>query len=291
MLTRMAFQPPEQIDQLDFLVTECDWKNQVGNLLHSRSADDLGSVNMQWKKKKILISCRRSPIKFCDLDSSNCTIKISYWAPFNYKPRLIVHLSVVCDSRTPVGQGVGRAASRQTRSWANSPTPLTPTQHRHPFCKLAQNSETSSLLPWCFMHDGVSGRQAGGKARGEGVGSGLGGGGQKREKARTQKTRPFVNQSKQGFNLMLWLGALCFADGLKMSMWWVLWEWCLPRSSTRWALQAAAARLGMSVHSRSSVAQAQARARRRGQHYSRAVPVLGAFSSAQACWRTFLELL
>lgn len=41
----------------------------------------------------------------------------------------------------------------------------------------------------------------------------------KREKkARTQKTRPFVNQSKQGFNLMLWLGALCFADGLKMSM-------------------------------------------------------------------------
>lgn len=45
-----------------------------------------------------------------------------------------------------------------------------------------------------------------------------GGGTQKREKARTQKTRPFVNQSKQGFNLMLWLGALCFADGLKMSM-------------------------------------------------------------------------
>lgn len=60
---------------------------------------------------------------------------------------------------------------------------------------------------------------AGGKERGEGVGCGGGVvGGQKREKARTQKTRPFVNQSKQGFNLMLWLRALCFADGLKMSM-------------------------------------------------------------------------
>lgn len=231
---------------------------------------------MQWK---ILISCHHSPIKFCDLDSSNCTIKISYWAPFNYKPRLIVHLSVVCDSRTPVGQGVGQAAFRQTRSWANFPP-----QHRHPLCKLAQNSETRSLLAWCFLHDGVSGRQ-------EEKREGRGWGEQKREKARTQKTRPFVNQSKQGFNLMLWLGALCFADGLKMSMWWVLWEWCLLRSSTRWALQAAAARLGMSVHSRSSAAQAQARARRRGQHYSRALPVLGAFGSAQAHWRTFLELL
>lgn len=236
----------------------------------------MGSVNKQWK---ILISCHHSPIKFCDLDSSNCTIKISYWAPFNYKPRLIVHLSVVCDSRTPVGQGVGQAAFRQTRSWANSPPP----QHHHPLCKLAQKSETRSLLAGCFFAR-WSVRQTGGKAWREGVGE------QKREKARTQKTRPFVNQSKQGFNLMLWLGVLCFADGLKMSMWWVLWEWCLLRSSTRWALQAAAARLGMSVHSRSSVAQAQARARRRGQHYSRAVPVLGAFSSVQAHWRTFLEL-
>lgn len=112
-LTCTAFQTPEQIDRLDLLVTECAWKNQVENLLYTGSINDLGSVNMQWK---ILIPCHRSPIKFCDLDSSNCTIKISYWAPFNYKPRLIVHLSVVCDSRTPVGQGVGRAAARQTRS-------------------------------------------------------------------------------------------------------------------------------------------------------------------------------
>lgn len=147
---------------------------------------------------------------------------------------------------------------------------------------------TSMMFCARWRQEEMSEGRAGGR---RGWGGGVGWGGQKREKARTQKTRPFVNQSKQGFNLMLWLGALCFADGLKMSMWWVLWEWCLPRSSTRWALQAAAARLGMSVHSRSSVAQTQARTRRRGQHYSGAVPVLGAFGSAQACARTFLELL
>lgn len=249
-----------------------------------------GPVNMRWK---ILISCHRSPIKFRDLDSSNCTIKISYWAPFNYKPRLIVHLSVVCDSRTPVGQGVGRAASRQTRSWANPPSTTTTPNIATRSANLCKTLKTRSLLPWCFQHDEISGRR---EEKSEGRGSVVvvrGVGGQKREKARTQKTRPFVNQSKQGFNLMLWLRALCFADGLKMSMWWVLWEWCLPRSSTRWALQAAAARLGMSVHSRSSVAQAQARARRRGQHYSRAVPVLGAFSSVLAeehFWSCFSKM-
>lgn len=81
------------------------------------------------------------------------------------------------------------------------------------------------------MHDG------GRRKRARRGGEDEEGGTQKREKHEHKKTRPFVNQSKQGFNLMLWLGALCFADGLKMSMWWVLWEWCLPRSSTRWALQ------------------------------------------------------
>ncbi len=40
----------------------------------------------------------------------------------------------------------------------------------------------------------------------------------------TQKTRPFVNQPKQGFNLMLWRELLYFADGLKMGMWWVPWD-------------------------------------------------------------------
>lgn len=39
-----------------------------------------------------------------------------------------------------------------------------------------------------------------------------------------KKTRPFVNQPKQGFNLMLWRELLYFADGLKMGMWWVPWD-------------------------------------------------------------------
>lgn len=40
---------------------------------------------------------------------------------------------------------------------------------------------------------------------------------------------PFVNQPKQGFNLMLWLEPAWFADGIKMSLWRVPWD---PQAAT-----------------------------------------------------------
>lgn len=148
---------------------------------------------MQWKKT--LISCLHSPIKFCILDSSNCTIKISYWAPFNYKPRLIVHLSVVCDSRTPVGQGVGRAASRQTRSWANAPPPTTHTPSTpHPFCNIATRSANlhKTLKLVRYFYDVLCMTEEGEKERGEGA----------RMRKEGHKREKSTNTKKQGHLLI-----------------------------------------------------------------------------------------
>ncbi len=105
-------------------------------------------ANMQ---QDIQSPCRPIPIKFRDPNSSNWTIKISYRVPFNYKPRLIVHLSVVCDSLMAVGRRIGRAAFETDAIL--SKLPLKTSQ---PLLRLP---EGSLPLPRSFRRDGASAGQ------------------------------------------------------------------------------------------------------------------------------------
>lgn len=98
-----------------------------------------------------------------------------------------------------VGQGIGRSAFETDAILSKLPPrniPSTPETFR----RLAASA---TLIPTRWS----SGRTGG-----------------KNKLTEHGKTRPFVNQPKQGFNLMLWREELCFADGLKMAMWWVPWD-------------------------------------------------------------------